>query len=243
MTLAALCLDFFLLSHAHLAAGLAGQGAAFERRIRGHLDALGLPNTGGFRVFGRRSMSGIYHQIDEQTSCANALVIGEWKAYQGQIPKNDLLRFKAATDDYWLASASRLSTPVIRVFGGTGTVTEAMRVYAAQWGIALVTPRTWPVPALCDQDVVWSPDGVAGPGASDARTLASLVRSLDRVLAPQNDGSWRIPPVASEAEVRARLRVWDHWSERAWGWWDAPKRGRFDSLLDIRVHDFQEVAA
>src|SRR5688500_16957759 len=102
--LAALCLDFFLLGHAHVAAGLAGQGAAFEARVRDHLNTIGLPNARGFRVFGRRSVSGLYHQLDEQTACHGAMVIGEWKAYRGAIPKNDLLRFKGATDDYWLAS-------------------------------------------------------------------------------------------------------------------------------------------
>ena len=242
-SLAALCLDFFLLSHAHLAAGLAGQGAAFERRVRAHLNALGLPNGGGFRVFGRRSMSGIYHQLDEQTACGDALVIGEWKAYQGHIPKNDLLRFKAVTDDYWLASAARLSTPVVRVFGGTGTVTEAMRVYAAQWGIVLVTPATWPAPALCDRDLLWASGDLDGPSPIDRRSLASLVRPLHAVLTPQPDGAWRIPPVPPAPEVMARLRVWDHWSERAWRWWDVPRQGRFDALLEDRLRGVQRVAA
>src|SRR5687768_17019322 len=113
-SLGALCLDLFLLAHAHVSAGEAGLGAAFERRVRRHLNALGLPNASGFRVFGKRSLSGLYHQLDERTSCQDALVVGEWKSYRGTIPKNDLLRFKAATDDYWLASAARLSLPIVR---------------------------------------------------------------------------------------------------------------------------------
>lgn len=138
-SLAGLCLDLFLLGHAHLATGHAGDGAGFERRVRRHLDAIGLPNGSGFRIFGRRSLSGIHHQIDEMTACSQVAVVGEWKAFTGQIPKNDLLRFKAATDDYWLSPATRRHQPTVRVFGGTGTVTPAMRVYAAHWGIVLIT--------------------------------------------------------------------------------------------------------
>ena len=235
-TLAQLCTDLFLLGHAHLAAGVVGDGAGFERRIRAHLDAMGLPNASGFRVLGRRSISGLYHQIDEQTGCGDALVIGEWKAYSGCIPKNDLLRFKAATDDYWLAGASPLGLPVIRVFGGTGRVTEAMRTYAAHWGIVLVTPDRWPVPALCDEDLLWSPAELDPPPAIDRRTMVSLVRPLDAMLAAQADGSWRVPPMAPAADLGHRLRVWKHWSDSAWAWWDDASPARFEALVEARTN-------
>lgn len=233
--LASLCLDFFLLGHAHLAAGQAGQGIAFERRVRAHLDTIGLPNALGFRVFGRKSLSGIYHQIDEQTECQDALVIGEWKAHKGQIPKNELLRFKAATDDYWLAGAGRFPMPVVRIFGGTGAVTDSMRIYAAHSGIILVTPDRWPVPVLCHPDLLWAPGDLAGPYPVDRRMLMSLVRPLGNMLAPESDGSWRIPRFANANDIAARLSVWECWSERAWEWWDDAGRGRFDTLLENRV--------
>lgn len=233
--LSALCLDLFLLGHAHLAAGQAGEGAAFERRVRSHLDMLGLPDARGFRVFCRRSLSGMYHQLDEQSACHGALVVGEWKAYTGRIPKNDLLRFKAATDDYWLAGARRSQFPVVRIFGGTGSVSDSMRVYAAQSGIVLVTPDRWPIHALCNRDLLWAAGDLRGVGPVDRRTLMSLVRPLNDVLAPQVDGSWRIAPVANSADIFARLRVWEHWSELAWEWWDESGRGRFDDLVERRV--------
>lgn len=242
-SLSALCLDLFLLGHAHLEAGQAGQGAAFERRVRGHLDVIGQPDARGFRVFGRRSLSGIYHQLDEQTACTDALVVGEWKAYTGQIPKNDLLRFKAATDDYWLGGTGRFPAPVMRIFGGTGSVTDSMRVYAAHWGIVLVTPDRWPVPAVADPDLLWAPGDLSSPGAVDRRTLTSLVRPLSDVLAPMPDGSWRLAPMASSPDIAARLGVWEHWSERAWEWWDDASRGRFDSLMSTRVDTLRGIAA
>jgi hypothetical protein len=235
-SLAQLCEDLFLLGHAHLAAGVMGDGAGFERRVRGHLDALGLPNARGFRVLGRRTISGLYHQIDEQTHCADALVIGEWKAYSGVIPKNELLRFKAATDDYWLAGAASSPIPVVRVFGGTGHVTDAMRTYAAQSGIILITPSRWPVPTLCDPDLLWSPGELDAPAAADCRTLASLVRPMGAVLAPQPDGSWRVPPMARAADVAARLRLWDAWSDTAWTWWDDASSARFEALVEARTN-------
>jgi hypothetical protein len=242
-SLARLSLDLFLLGHAHLAAGEAGNGVGFERRIRSHLDLIGLPNARGFRIFGRRSLSGIYHQLDEQTACDEALVVGEWKAYTGHIPKNDLLRFKAATDDYWLAGTTHPGLPVVRVFGGTGKVTEAMRVFAAHWGIVLVTPNRWPVPALCDPDLLWSAGDLDPPGPVDRRTMANLVRPLGTVLAPQLDGSWRIPPMAPTSDMANRLKVWEHWSERAWAWWDDAGPGRFEALLEGRTSRTLAVSA
>lgn len=241
-TLASLCRDLFLLGHAHVAAGQAGEGAAFEHRVREHLDRLGMPNATGFRVLGRHSVSGLYHQLDEQTRCDEVLVVGEWKAYRSTIPKNDLLRFKAATDDYWFASSSRCHVPVVRVFGGTGRVTQAMRVYAAQWGIVLITPDRWPVPALCDEGLVWSDGDLNPPSTIDFRTLTSLVRPLGRVLAAQDDGSWRIPPVPTAADLTHRLDVWRHHSDRAWEWWDDEAPARFEALLQFRAQSIGRVA-
>jgi hypothetical protein len=241
-SLASLSRDLFLLGHAHVAAGQAGEGSAFERRVRDHLDYLGLPNASGFRVLGRHSISGIYHQLDEQTKCGEALVIGEWKAYRGTIPKNDLLRFKAATDDYWLARMTRDDTPVVRIFGGTGRVTNAMRVYAAQWGIVLVTPDRWPVPALCDGELLWSDGELTVPSSVDRRTLSSLVKPFGKVLIPQPDRSWRIPPVPVAADVVHRLEVWEHHSDRAWHWWDDEAPSRFESLLENRTRTVGRVA-
>jgi hypothetical protein len=234
-SLGALCLDLFLLGHAHLPAGQAGDGAGFEHRVRDYLDATGLPNASGFRVFGRRSHSGIYHQLDEQTMCTHAGVVGEWKAHTRQIPKNDLLRFKAATDDYWLAPATRRDQPLVRVFGGTGSVTAAMRVYAAHWGIILITPDRWPIPSLIDPDLLWAPGDLTPPTTRDALALASLARPLHHTLQPQPDGSWRTPAMPPAADLASRFRLWETWSDLAWSWWDDQAPGRFDWLLETRT--------
>ncbi|WP_132112574.1 hypothetical protein [Actinocrispum wychmicini] len=228
-------MDLFLLAHAHLAAGQDGNGAALERRIRAHLVSTRLPHTPGWRVFGHRSLSGLYHQIDEQTQCHQALVIGEWKAYTGRIPKNDLLRFKAVTDDYWLSSSTRRDVPIVRIFGGTGTITEQMRAYAAQAGIILITPDHWPIPALCDPDLLWCPGELDSPSPLDVRTMLTLTRSLGDLLQPQLDGSWRMPPFPTPSDLAPRFAVWRHWSERAWAWWDDAAPARFDWLMDTRT--------
>ena len=75
--LAGLSLDLFLLGHAHLTGDRAGDGYAFERRVRAYLNAAAMPHASEFRVFGRRTLSGLHHQLDEQTRCPDALVIGE----------------------------------------------------------------------------------------------------------------------------------------------------------------------
>lgn len=233
-TLSALSLDLFLLGHAHLAAGTTGDGLGFERRIRQHLNAISLPNASGFRIFDRHSLSGIYHQIDEQTSCKQAGVIGEWKAYTGQIPKNELLRFKAVTDDYWLAPRTRRDRPLVRIFGGTGNVTPAMRVYAAQWGIILITPDMWPIPALIDSELVWGPGELAPPSPSDRAALASLIMPIQHTFQPQTDGSWRTPSMPGQADLAGRFQLWQTLSDRAWAWWDE-QPARFDWLIDSRT--------
>ena len=129
--------DLFCLANAHLAAGEAGDGRAFERRVERHLAATGVRPVevfSGVRSLGSQSLSGLYHQIDATGTMRDAVVIGEWKAYRGAIPKNDLLRFKAATDDYWLRQHQYAMAPVIRVFGGTGYASQALRRYAAVLG-------------------------------------------------------------------------------------------------------------
>ena len=234
LSFAALTLDLFLLGHAHLAAGQAGEGTQFERRVKEHLQQLGLPSGGGFRVLGRRSLSGLYHQLDEQTDCGHALVVGEWKAYRGVIPKNDLLRFKAATDDYWMATRPSERSPVMRVFGGTGHVTAAMRTYGANAGIVLITPDRWPVPVLCHPGLVWTAAGLEPPSAVDVRSMLTLVRPLNEVLSGQHDGSWRVPPSVPAGDVAHRLDIWLRHSERAWEWWDDASSARFEELLARR---------
>ncbi len=233
-TLSSLCLDLFLLGHAHVEAGEVGDGFAFERRVREHLQQLGMPHAGGFRVFRGSSLSGLYHQLDEQTDCGPALIIGEWKTYHARIPKNDLLRFKSATDDYWMATRISERKSVVRVFGGTGQVTPAMCTYAAHAGIVLITPDRWPVPALCDPHLLWGPAGLAPPSAADVRSMLSLVLPLERVLQPQSDRSWRVPPAVPTGDIAYRLAVWRRHSERAWEWWDDLSPSRFEALVEAR---------
>lgn len=83
--LAGLSLDLFLLGHAHLTGDRAGDGYAFERRVRAYLNAAAMPHASEFRVFGRRTLSGLHHQLDEQTRCPDALVIGGRRAGAGLV--------------------------------------------------------------------------------------------------------------------------------------------------------------
>ncbi len=232
--LAELALDLFLLGHEYRSRGLAGDGFGFERLVRSHLDGRGMPNSSGFRVFGQHSLSGLYHQIDEQTRCEQVHVVGEWKAYRGRIPKNDLLRFKAVTDDYWMSPEAQHRVPVVRIFGGTGTVTDAMRVYAAQWGIVLVTPDRWPIPVLCHDRLVWSVGDSDTPSVTSRRALASLVQPMNRILVPGPRGGWTIPALTSAGNLKSRLALWSSLSEAAWESWNDRRPASFEWLLAHR---------
>lgn len=234
-SLGELCMDLFLLGHAHLADGQVGDGFGFERRVRAHLDRRGHPTAAGFRIFGRRGLSGLYHQLDEQTACDQALVVGEWKTYAGPIPKNELLRFKAATDDYWFTATANVTLPVVRVFGGTGTATPALCTYAAHHGIVLITPDRWPIPTLCDPHLLWEPGGLEPPPTADQRALASLARPLQNVLRPSPMGGWYVPPASPATDLSARNRLWTTWSDRAWAWWDDALPARFNAIMHDRL--------
>jgi len=208
--------DLFCLANLHLAEGGAGDGAGLEQRIKRHLAATGVrPVTvfSGVRSLGSHSLSGLYHQIDATGATQEAVVIGEWKAYRGSLPKNDLMRFKAATDDYWLRQHAFASAPVVRVFGGTGHASPALRRYAAQWGICLITTDHWPTPILASEATVWpdeKPDNLA------RRYLGWLARPLNAVCTPQPDGTWSIPKPVPDAAVDHFLRLHDQWSAALW---------------------------
>lgn len=230
-SLTALLRDIFCLANAHLAAGEAGDGRAFERRVERYLAATGIRPVAvfsGIRSLGSHSLSGLYHQIDATGGTRQAVVIGEWKAYRSWIPKNDLLRFKAATDDYWLRQYLYATAPVIRVFGGTGHASPALRRYAAQWGICLITPDRWPAPVLAAERTVWphiAPDRLA------RRYLAWLCRPIGAVCTPRGDGGWFIPRPPTNAVIDHFLTLQDHWSGELWRRFDS-RSGSFDRWVN-----------
>ena len=90
ISLTELLRDLFCLANAHLASGEAGDGRAFERRVERHLAATGVRPVevfSGVRLLGSHSLSGLYHQIDATGRTREAVVIGEWKAYQELDPE------------------------------------------------------------------------------------------------------------------------------------------------------------
>jgi hypothetical protein len=226
--------DLFCLANAHLAAGAAGDGRAFERRVERHLAAIGVRPAevfSGVRSLGSQSLSGLRHQIDAAGATRDAIVIGEWKTYRGAIPKNELMRFKAATDDYWLRQHPFATAPVIRIFGGTGFVAPALRRYAAQYGICLITADRWPAPLLASDSTVWPEDG---PDHVARRYLGWLSRPLNTVLIPQPDGSCSIPKPATDGAIDHILALHDHWSGQLWRRF-TQRPGSFDEWIENTI--------
>lgn len=234
ISLTAFLRDFFCLANAHLATGGAGDGRAFERRIERHLAVTGvrpLEVLSGLRSLGSHSLSGLYHQIDATGRMREAVIIGEWKAYRSSISKNDLLRFKAATDDYWLQQHSYVEAPVIRIFGGTGHASTALRRYAAQWGICLVTPDRWPAPILAAETTVWPG---AAPDRLTRRHLSWLCRPMNAVCIPRVDGSWVIPKFPTNAIIDHFLALHDRWSDELWGRFEK-RPGSFEQWVNSNI--------
>src|SRR5205807_9033614 len=92
-----LCRDLFLLAQEPDVGVGPERGPRWETRIAAQLALQGYPvesARGGIRAFGVLPASGLRHQTDAAIHCADAHVIGEWKSYRGQVPKNEVLRFK-----------------------------------------------------------------------------------------------------------------------------------------------------
>jgi hypothetical protein len=155
--------------------------------------------------------------------------MGEWKAHRGAIPKNELLRFKAVSDDYYLALGPNVPRrPILRLFGGTGAISPELRRYAALWGIALIDPDWWPAPLLSSARTTWP--GSIDPPPVDRRQLSWLARPLQRTLSRQADGSYRLPPPAARSHVDAVIDLQARWSDELWDQVDC-EPGRFEHLV------------
>lgn len=220
-----LCRDLYTLAQdvAHTDLRGPARGWQWEARIADTLSRRGYPvdvMPGGVRVFGAVPASGLRHQTDAALTCVDAHVIGEWKSYTGPVPKNELLRFKAATDDLYDTLARGLPRqPVLRLFGVGGDVSSQLRWYAARHGITLVERTRWPAPVLADPQLRW-PEGTA-PAEADQRRLRWLSRPLQQVYPLLPDGSLRLPPPLPTPAVEALLALQDRWSARLWSALDA----------------------
>lgn len=230
-----LCFDLYVLAQDvdTVAPPVRGpaRGWSWENRIAETLAMRGYPvepMPGGVRVFGVMPASGLRHQTDAALHCTDAHVVGEWKSYSGPVPKNEVLRFKAATDDLYESLARRLPRqPVLRLFGVGGDVTPDLRWYAARHGISLVERTRWPAPALADPLLGW-PEG-RGPSEADRRRLRWLSRPMQDVYPRLPDGSLRLPPPPQDSAVEALLTLQNRWSDRLWSAVDA-EPGTFEQL-------------
>jgi hypothetical protein len=214
----ALCSELYLLAQEDDAVTGPERGWRWERRIADSLASRGFPVRsvpGGVEVHGTLPASGMRHQIDAEIACRDAEVIGEWKAYQGPVPKNELLRFKAITDDLYDAMSDQgPRRPVLRLFGVAGDASPELRWYAARHGIALVERSRWPAAVLADTRLPW-PAG-HGPTEIDRQRLEWLSRPLQLVYPRLPDGRLVLPRRLPDAAVESLLALHDRWSEELW---------------------------
>lgn len=215
---AVLCHDLFVLAQEVDEARGPVRGTRWEHRIADALAARGFPATsipGGVEVHGVVPASGLAHQTDAEITCRDALVIGEWKAYRGTVPKNEVLRFKATSDDLYEAMSGRVPRlPVMRLFGVAGDAGHELRWYAARHGVALVERSRWPAAVLADPHLEWLAG--AGPSDLDRRRLAWLGRPMQRVYPALPDGTWTLPRPPRRSAIAGLLDLQQLWSDRLW---------------------------
>jgi hypothetical protein len=232
-TFAALCQDLFTLSQVPLGERGPRAGWRWEGRVADYLARKGYPAEavpGGVQVYGVLPASGLRHQTDAVVDCTDAHVIGELKAHQAAVPKNEVLRFKAATDDIYDSLVElRPRMPVLRLFGIAGNASPELRWYAARHGICLVERSRWPAPVIADPGLPWRDD--AGPSAVDRERLEWLSRPLQEVYPRLPDGSLRLPRRLPNAAVQALLDIHDLWSDRLWDLVESDA-GRFEEYVE-----------
>lgn len=232
ISLAHVTRDIFLLAHIAFADG--DSGPQWENRLAEYFVSRGVrtdPLPGGTTMMGHTALSGLRHQVDGVLSATDGHMIAEWKSYVGALPKNELLRFRAVSDDYVVGLGSDApAKALLRVFGGPGRYHTDVRRYAAIHGIMLIDPDRWPVPVILAGSCIWHRVGLAGPSARECRSLSSLVRPIQDVLSRRSDGSFLIPAPPSRIQLDSRLDLHDHWSDRLWEAIDESP-GTFETLV------------
>lgn len=213
-----LCGDLYLLSLQGVPGDGPVRGSCWEAMVADVLAANGYPARavpGGVSVHGMTPASGLRHQIDGEIVCVDALVVGEWKAYRGSVPKNEVLRFKAVTDDLFDGMGTRRPRiPILRLFGVAGDASRQLRWYAARHGIALIERSRWPAPVLADPYLQWSVGDE--PTQHELRRLRWLWRPLQAVYLPGPNGASLLPPPLPSEAIEAMLRTQDDLSHRLW---------------------------
>jgi hypothetical protein len=192
------------------------RGRRFELQIERELAALGVPVRavpGGIEILGTLPASGMRHQIDAEAWCRDCDVIGEWKSYRSPVPKNDLLLFKAKTDDIYeeLVGRRAYHRPVVRLFGMAGDASPEARAYAARHGIVLVERSRWPAPVLGDPLMGWRS---SSPTDAELRALRFLARPMQRVYRRTDDGRLVAPKLFDPSVIAAVLDLHDDVSAR-----------------------------
>ena len=184
ISFAGLCRDLFLI--AQLPQGRGSRGHEWECLVQRHLAKRGVRSDvlpGGYSLLGHTSLSGLKHQLDGTIASRDTFVIGEWKAYRGVFPKNELIRFKGVTDDFYLGlRGEQPARPVMRVFGGPGVATRELRRYAAIWGITLIDSDHWPAPVLASDRLTWPSIDSPEPTDDDCQRLTWLSRRFNGYL-------------------------------------------------------------
>lgn len=127
MDLVDLSLELFTAMYA----ATPGDGDAWEVLARASLTRRGASVAqipGGATLFGFAPASGLPHQLDAVIGLDDGFVILELKAHGGVVPKNDLLRFAAATDDFIVGLGRDLPRrPIYRVVASLGRISQGMR--------------------------------------------------------------------------------------------------------------------
>lgn len=191
-------------------------GDRWERYIASSLRAVGarvgqLPGT--CMPFGLRSMSGLPHQLDLAASVPGAVFLLEMKSHRRVVPKNDLLRFVAASEDCFLGLGPYVpSQPLYRMLVSIAPTSPPARLYAGVRGVGIVDGSIWPAAALASLRLSW-PGGIVPPSTEERKALAQLVRPMQDDFNIRADGAG--VRYAAAAPIAWAIQLQHEWSARA----------------------------
>lgn len=191
-------------------------GDRWERNVASSLRAAGahvgqLPGT--CMPFGLRSMSGLPHQLDLAASALGAVFLLEMKAHRRVVPKNDLLRFVAASEDCFLGLGPYTpSQPLYRVLVSIAPAAAPARLYAGVRGVGIIDGTLWPAPVLASSRLTW-PEGTLPPTPEERAALNELVRPMQADYVVR--ASSAAVRFASSLRTGWAVRLQQEWSERA----------------------------
>jgi len=167
-----------------------------------------LPNKSrNLTLFGFKSWSGVAHEVDGALRATDIGIHFEFKAYEQEIVKDQIMSFNEKSIDYYFSIVShKEGIRLHRIFVSDSPLDDNAARLCYLWSIIHVTPDVLPIPVILDyfRDPIWE-DRIEWILLSEAeRILPRFMQPLNSNLKPirRNVYSLSIPDTTEINEVQ-----------------------------------------